>query len=65
MKLSAHYETITYMSAGGYYAIKQDDLLGNEPAIILLKPDQLRALIKDMTAALDDPSLFEADEDAE
>jgi hypothetical protein len=65
MKLSAHYETEAYMTAGGYYAIKQEDLLGGDPSLVLLKPEQLRALIKDMTAALDHPSLFEAEEGAE
>jgi len=65
MKLSAHYETEAYMTAGGYYAIKQEDPMGNDPSVVLLKPDQLRALIKDMTAALERPALFEAEEGAE
>lgn len=65
MKLPAHYETESYMTEGGYYAIKQEDPSGNDPSIILLKPDQIRALIKDMAAALEDLSLFESDEDAE
>lgn len=65
MKMPAHYETDTYMTAGGYYAIKQDSLFGGEPSLILLKPDQLRALIKDMTEALENLSWFDVDEDEE
>ena len=65
MKLKAHYETETYMTAGGYYAIKQEDPMGNDPSIVLLKPEQIRALIRDMTVALDRPELFEAEEGAE
>ena len=65
MKLSAHYETEAYMTAGGYYAIKQEDPMGNDPSIVLLKPDQLRALIKDMSEALGNLELFDGDEVAE
>jgi len=63
MKLNAHYETETYMTAGGYYAIKQADYLGGRyPSLILLKPDQIRALIKDMKETLKHPTLFDGDE---
>ena len=65
MKLPVHYETETYMTAGGYYAIKQDSLFGGDPSLILLKPDQIRALIKDMTEALDNPIWFDGDEGEE
>jgi hypothetical protein len=63
MKLKAHFETETYMTEGGYYAIKQDDYMGGrEPSLILLKPDQIRALIKDMQEALKHLELFNGDE---
>ena len=55
MKLNAHYETETYMTESGYYAIRQDDPYG----VILLKPEQLRAMIKDMAVALEHPEWFE------
>lgn len=59
MKLSAHYETETYMTESGYYAIRQDDPHGGDPVIILLKHEQLRAMIKDMAVALEHPEWFE------
>lgn len=65
MKLPVHYETETYMTDGGYYAIKQDDPMGNDPDVVLLKPHQLRALIKDMMEALDNPLWDDAGEVAE
>lgn len=62
MKLPAHYETETYMTDGGYYAIKQGDPMGDGPDVVLLKQDQLRALIKDMMEALDNPLWDDAGE---
>jgi len=47
MKLKQTFETETYISEGGYYAIKQDD-----EAIVLLSPEQLRLLIADMSEAI-------------
>lgn len=64
IKLQAHYETEAYMTAGGYYAIKQENPTGSS-CIVLLKPWQLKELIEDMLTSLKDLSLFEADEDDE
>ena len=64
MKLKAHYETETYLTDGGYYAIRQDDPLGGDPAIVLLTPTQMQALIDDFEENLKDTSWANVDEGA-
>lgn len=53
MKLRATYETETYISAGGHYAIRQVNSL-DEEAIVCLSPDQMRLLVADMQEHLKD-----------
>ncbi|MCS6490766.1 hypothetical protein NX872_21150 [Burkholderia thailandensis] len=56
MKLKATYETEVYISNGGYLAIKQKDHLGNEDPVVILSPDQARAVMNEFQRLLDDPS---------
>lgn len=51
MKLKQHYETEAYVSAGGYYAIKQEDWRGEE-MLVLLSKEQARRIRDDITAML-------------
>lgn len=51
MKLKQHYETEAYVSAGGYYAIKQEDWQGVE-MLVLLSKEQARRIRDDITAML-------------
>jgi hypothetical protein len=53
MRLKASYETESYISKGGYYAIKQVDPM-QEEQIVLLSPTQLRKLAEDIQEALGD-----------
>lgn len=62
MKLKASYETEAYLSAGGYYGIKQTGWDGEEH-IVLFTPEQLRHLVIDMTEALSDDSWFSIEEE--
>lgn len=62
MKLKAHYETETYTTREGYYVIKQDSMLGDEPSIVLLTKEQLSALIDDLSEHLGDESWSIAEE---
>jgi hypothetical protein len=43
MKLQASFETDLYISAGGYFAIRQLDQFGQE-SIVLFTPNQLESL---------------------
>ncbi len=53
MKIRATFETETYQSQSGYFAIRQVDNVGEE-AIILLSPGQIQLLIDDMKSAIED-----------
>ena len=44
MKLKPTFETDAYISEGGYFAIRQEDSMGEEDTI-LLSPEQLRAVM--------------------
>jgi hypothetical protein len=45
IKLKPTYETEVFVNEPGYLTIKQQDNLGNEPAIIMLSPEQARLVI--------------------
>ena len=49
MKLKSTVATETYLTAGGYYAIAQDD---GQTCVVLLSPDQMKELIADMQEKL-------------
>lgn len=53
MKLKETYQTEAYISDGGYYVIRQPDPLGDRDMVVLLSPDQLRAIMPDMKDAID------------
>lgn len=64
MKLIQHFPTETYVTAGGYYAVKQQNMLGEEQ-LILITPSQMKHIIRDMRETLSDKSWhqeFMADE---
>lgn len=44
MKLKPTFETDVYISEGGYFAIRQENSMGEEDTI-LLSPEQLRAVM--------------------
>jgi len=44
MKLKPTFETDVYISDGGYFAIRQENSMGEEDTVIL-SPDQLRAVM--------------------
>jgi hypothetical protein len=55
MKLRATYETQTYITRDGYFAIHQVDQLGEE-SVVCLSPDQMRLLVLNMQKELEDTS---------
>lgn len=58
MKIKPSYETETYPTQGGHYAVKQVGWDG-EGQCILLTPRQMRLIISDFESALEDDSWFE------
>lgn len=59
MKIKKSFETETYTTAAGYYAIHQELEFGDRVALILT-PEQMRLLIVDMEHHLNDLSWSEA-----
>jgi hypothetical protein len=53
MRIKESYQTEAYISEGGYYVIRQPDPLGGQDAVILLAPDQIRVILKDMQESLE------------
>lgn len=49
MKIKVQHETETYVSASGYFVIRQDQY--NEEQIICLSPDQCRMLAAELSKA--------------
>ena len=64
MKLKAHFETLTFITCSGYFAISQADPLGGDPSVVLLTPTQMHALIDDFEENLKDTSWANVDEGA-
>lgn len=61
MKLKAVLETETYISDGGYYAIKQIDRTYGDESVVILSPSQLKELIADMTTHYVNSDWWEAE----
>lgn len=55
MKLQEAYETETFITVGGHYAIKQKSYLGDEDMLILLTRAQVSSVLKDMRESLKIP----------
>ena len=53
MKLQEAYETETFITVGGHYAIKQKSYLGDDDMLILLTRAQVCSVIKDMRECLE------------
>lgn len=53
MKIRATYETETYLSESGYFAVRQERH-NEEDQIVLLSPSQLTLLIEEMKLAVQD-----------
>ena len=48
IKLKATYETEVFINEPGYLTIRQRDSIGNEPALVMLSPEQAKAVIEEM-----------------
>ncbi len=62
MKLKGTLETETFISEGGYYVIKQQDLM-DQRQVIRLTPVQMHHIIKDMQNWFEDESWYSDLED--
>ncbi|WP_343726668.1 hypothetical protein [Burkholderia seminalis] len=58
IKLKPSYETEVYISQGGYLTIKQDTGIGKE-AIVMLSPEQAKAVANELFRQLDDTSWWD------
>ena len=54
MKLKAAYETEVFINKPGYLTIKQEDGMGNDPAVVMLTPEQAERVIREMRRVLED-----------
>lgn len=50
--IKATYETEIFINKPGYLTIKQQDSIGNEPEVVMLSPEQARAVIDEMERLL-------------
>lgn len=54
MKLKAAFATEVFINEPGYLTIKQDDPMGNDPAIVMLTPEQAELVVREMRRLLED-----------
>lgn len=50
--IKATYETEIFINKPGYLTLKQQDGVGNEPAIVMLSPEQAVSVIEEMQRLL-------------